>query len=106
MFRVITAVTLTLALGGAASLSAQTTTPKEETKKAGEATKDAGKDVGKAAKHAAKATAKETEKGAKTVKKAVTGNAHATCMDNTRQEAKTEAAAAALCDGHGGVKKS
>jgi hypothetical protein len=106
MFRVITAVTLTLALGGAASISAQSTTPKEETKKAGEATKDAGKDVAKAAKHAGKATAKETEKGAKAVKKAVTGDAHANCVDGTRQEAKTEAAAAALCDGHGGVKKS
>ena len=107
MFRVITAVTLTLALGGAASLSAQsTTTPKEETKKAGEATKDAGKDVGKAAKHAGKATVKETEKGAKEVKKAVTGDAHANCVDGTRQEGKTEAAAAAACEGHGGVKKS
>lgn len=30
--------------------------------------------------------------------------AHATCMDGTRQAAETEAAAAA-CDGHGGVKK-
>ena len=113
MFRVITAVTLTLALGGAASLSAQSTTPKEETKKAGEETKkageapkDAGKDIGKAAKHAGKATAKETEKGAKEVKKAVTGDAHATCMDDTRQAGKTEAAAAAACEGHGGVKKS
>lgn len=106
MFRVITAFTLALALSGAAGVSAQSTTPKEETKKAGEATKDAGKDIGKAAKHAGKATAKETKKGATTVKKAVTGDAHATCMDGTRQAAKTEAAAAAACDGHGGVKKS
>ena len=106
MFRIITAMTLTLALGGAASLSAQSTTPKEETKKAGEATKEAGKDVGKAAKHAGKATAKETEKGAKEVKKAVTGDAHANCVDGTRQAGKTEAVAAAACEGHGGVKKS
>ena len=113
MFRVITAFTLTLALSGAATLSAQSTTPKEETKKAGEetkkagsATKEAGKDVGKAAEHAGKAAAKETKKGAHATKKAVTGDAHATCMDGTRQAGKTEAAAAAACDGHGGVKKS
>jgi hypothetical protein len=106
MFRTITAFTLALALsGGAVGLSAQSTTPKEETKKAGEATKDAGKDIGKAAKHAGKATVKETKKGAHEVKKAVTGDAHATCMDGTRQEGKTEAAAAAACNGHGGVKK-
>jgi len=105
MFRTISALTLALALSGTA-MAAQSTTPKEETKKAGEAAKDAGKDIGSAAKHAGKATAKETKKGAKTVKKAVTGDAHATCMDGTRQEGKTEAAAAAACDGHGGVKKS
>lgn len=106
MFRLMTALTLTLALGGVAGISAQSTTPKQEAKKAGEATKDAGKDIGKAAKHAGKATAKETKKGAHTVKKAVTGDAHATCMDGTRQEGKTEEAAAAACAGHGGVKKS
>lgn len=39
------------------------------------------------------------------MKKAVTGDAHATCMDGTRQEGKTEEAAAAACAGHGGVKK-
>jgi hypothetical protein len=105
MFRVITAFTLSLALSGPAIVMAQSTTPKEETKKAGEATKDAGKDIGKAAKHAGKATAKETKKGAKAVKKAVTGDAHATCMDGTRQEGKTEADAAAACAGPGGVKK-
>lgn len=107
MIRVITAFTLALALAGSAvNLSAQTTTPKQETKKAGEAAKEAGKDIGDAAKHAGKATAKETKKGAKAVKKAVTGTAHATCMDNTRQAGTTEAAAAKACDGHGGVKKS
>ena len=106
MMRVITAFTLALALsGGAASVSAQSTTAGQEIKKAGSATKDAGKDLGKAAKHAGKATAKETKKGAKAVEKAVKGDAHATCMDGTRQAAETEAAAAAACDGHGGVKK-
>jgi len=79
---------------------------KEDTKKAGEAAKDAGKDTGEAAKHVGKATAKTAKKGAHKVKKAVTGDAHATCMDGTRQEGKTEAAAAEACAGHGGVKKS
>jgi hypothetical protein len=107
MIRIITALTLALALsGGTVSLSAQSTTPKEETKKAGDATKEAGKDIGGAAKHAGKATAKETKKGAKAVKKAVTGTAHANCMDGTRQAGTSEAAAAAACAGHGGVKKS
>jgi hypothetical protein len=105
MMRVITALTLALALsGGAAGVSAQSTAG-QEIKKAGSATKDAGKDIGKAAKHAGKATAKETKKGAKAVEKAVKGDAHATCMDGTRQAAETEAAARAACDTHGGVKK-
>src|SRR6188768_3871256 len=103
MMRVITAFTLALALSGGASatLSAQSTSSKEEIKKAGSATKEAGKDIGSAAKHTGKAAAKESKKGAKAVKKAVTGDAHATCMDGTRQAAETEAAAAAACDGHG-----
>jgi hypothetical protein len=78
---------------------------KEETKKAGEAVKEAGKDTGDAAKHAGKATAKGAKKGAAKVKKAVTGDAHATCVDGTRQEGTTEAAAAAACRSHGGVAK-
>ncbi len=89
---------------GAGSVSAQSGA-KEETKKAGEATKEAGKDIGDAAKHAGKATAKATTKGAKAVKKAVTGDAHATCVDGSVQAGKTEAAAAAGCSTHGGVKR-
>lgn len=104
----ITAIALSMALGTTATVDvfAMQSTAGQEAKKAGEATKDAGKDIGKAAKHAGKATAKETKKGAKAVKKAVTGDAHANCMDGTRQEGKTEALAAAACEGHGGVKKS
>jgi hypothetical protein len=78
---------------------------KEETKKAGEAAKDAGKDSADAAKHVGKATAKTAKKGAAKVKKAVTGDAHATCVDGTRQEGTTEANAAAACASHGGVAK-
>jgi len=78
---------------------------KDETKKAGEAAKEAGKDTGDAAKHVGKATAKTAKKGAKKVKKVVTGDAHATCVDGTRQAGTTEAAAAAACASHGGVAK-
>ena len=77
----------------------------DETKKAGSAAKEAGKETGEAAKHAGKATASATKKGAKSVKKAVTGNAHATCVDGTRQAGDTEDAAAAACTSHGGVAK-
>jgi hypothetical protein len=78
---------------------------KDETKKAGHAAKEAGKDTADAAKHVGKATAKATKKGASKVKKAVTGDAHATCVDGTVQAGETEAAAATACAGHGGVKK-
>ena len=79
---------------------------KEETKKAGQAAKEAGKDTADAAKHVGKATAKATKKGAKKVKKTVTGDAHATCVDGTVQAGETEAIAASACASHGGVKKS
>jgi len=105
MMRVITAFTLALALSGSAASVAAQSTAKEEIKKAGSATKDAGKDLGKAAVHTGKAAGKATKNGAKAAKKAMEGDAHATCMDGTRQAAETEAAAAAACDGHGGVKK-
>ena len=78
---------------------------KEQAKDAGDHAAQAGKEAGSAAKDAAKATATATKKGAKTVKKTVTGDAHATCVDGTRQAAKTEAAAAAECTSHGGVAK-
>ena len=107
MKALITTVALAIALASSpASVFAMQTTATQETKKAGEKTKDAGKDIGSAAKHAGKATVKATKTGAKKVKKAVTGDAHATCMDGTRMAGTTEAAAAAACDGHGGVKKS
>jgi len=79
---------------------------KEETKKAGEATKEAGKSTGEAAKHAGKATAQATKKAGSKVKKTVTGTAHATCVDGTRQAGANEAQAAAECATHGGVAKS
>ena len=107
MKRVAIACLFALSLGSVAGqASMQKTTATEETKKAGGAAKDAGKDTADAAKHAAKATGKATKKGATTVKKAVTGDAHATCIDGTVQSGKTEAAAAAGCNTHGGVAKS
>ena len=38
-------------------------------------------------------------------KKAVTGDAHATCVDGSVQAGETEDAAAAQCAKHGGLKK-
>ena len=96
---------LALSIGAFGTSIAAQSGAKEETKKAGEAAKDAGKDTGDAAKHAGKATAKGAKKGAAKVKKAVTGDAHATCVDGTRQAGTTEADAAAACRSHGGVAK-
>ena len=96
---------LALSMGAFGTSIAAQSGAKEETKKAGEATKDAAKDAGDAAKHAGTATAKGAKKGAAKAKKAVTGDAHATCVDGTRQEGTTEAAAAAACNTHGGVAK-
>ena len=74
-------------------------------KKAGDAVKDTGQAAGEAAKDVGKATADVTKKGAKTAKKTVTGKAHATCVDGTKQAGDTEAAARAACGKHGGVAK-
>ena len=105
MRKMIAGWLIVLSLGiGMEGLSAQSGA-KEEAKKAGEAAKEAGKDSADAAKHAGKATAKAAKKGAKKVKRAVTGDAHATCVDGTRQAGKTEAAAAAECANHGGVAR-
>jgi hypothetical protein len=87
------------------SAFAQSSGTKEETKAAGEAAKDAGKAAGEAGKHAGKATADASKKTAKTVKKTVTGDAHATCVDGTKQAGTTEKDAAAACKSHGGVAK-
>jgi hypothetical protein len=92
-----------MALSGSAF--AQSEKPKDEAKQAGEAAKDAGKAAGEAGKHAGKAAADASKKTAKTVKKAVTGDAHATCVDGTRQAGPTEKDAAAACSNHGGVAK-
>lgn len=94
---------LALSAGAASTVAAQA---KEETKKAGEATKEAGKASADAAKHAGKATAAATKKAGTKVKKTVTGTAHATCVDGTRQAGATESQAAAECASHGGVAKS
>lgn len=104
MRKMIVTCLIALSLGAGIDVAAQSGA-KEETKKAGEAAKEAGEDAGDAAKHAGKATAKATKTGAKKVKKAVTGDAHATCVDGTRQAGTTEAAAAAGCSHHGGVAK-
>jgi len=95
---------LCAAAGAGSAVMAQSGT-KEEAKKAGSAAKEAGKDTADAAKHAGKATAKATKKGAGVVKRTVTGDAHARCVDGTRQAGKTEADAAAACADHGGVAK-
>jgi hypothetical protein len=108
MKRLITVWSLTLALGSTAGLgyaAAQQTTAGDDAKKAGESTKEAGKDIADAAKNAGKATGKATKTGAKKAKKAVTGDAHATCVDGSVQAGVDEAAAAAQCKDHGGVAK-
>jgi hypothetical protein len=92
-----------MAISGSAY--AQSSGTKEETKEAGSSAKDAGKAAADAGKHAGKAAENATKKTGKTVKKAVTGDAHATCVDGTRQAATTEEAAAAACGTHGGVAK-
>jgi hypothetical protein len=76
---------------------------KDDTKKAGQATKQAGKDTVDAAKHIGKATAKATTKG---TKKAAGATKDAvqhtyTCVDGTTDEAALKANA---CKDHGGVK--
>ena len=81
-----------MAISGSAY--AQSSGTKEETREAGSAAKDAGK-----------AATNASKKTAKTVKKTVTGDAHATCVDGTRQAGKSEDAAAAACTSHGGVAK-
>jgi hypothetical protein len=108
MKKFMTAGLLVLSLGVGMeriSMAAPQSTASDEAKKAGDATKEAGKDSADAAKHAGKATVKATEKGAKKAKKAVTGDAHATCVDGTVQAGKTEEAAASGCKTHGGVAK-
>lgn len=92
-----------MAISGSAY--AQSSGTKEETKEAGSSAKDAGKAAADAGKHAGKAAENATKKTGKTVKKTVTGDAHATCVDGTRQAATTEEAAAAACGTHGGVAK-
>jgi hypothetical protein len=92
-----------MAISGSAY--AQSSGTKEETKEAGSSAKEAGKAAADAGKHAGKAAADASKKTGKTVKKAVTGDAHATCVDGTRQAGTTEEAAAAACTNHGGVAK-
>lgn len=106
MRKVIAGCLVMLLCAGAGAGTAAQSGAKEHAKKAGSAVKEAGKDTGEAAKHAGKATAKATKKTAKAVKKTVTGDAHATCVDGTRQAGKTEADAAAACADHGGVARN
>ena len=105
MRRVIAGYLMMVLCAGAGAATAAQSGAKEETKKAGHAAKEAGKDTADAAKHVGKATAKATKTGAKKVKKAVAGDAHATCVDGTVQAGETETAAASACAAHGGVKK-
>jgi hypothetical protein len=79
------------------------TTAKDETKKAGQATKEAAKDTAEAAKHAGKATAKATTTGTKKVAGATKDAVQHTyrCVDGTTDRATLKANA---CKDHGGVK--
>ena len=88
-----------------ASVSGRAAAAQNPFEKAGQAVTEAGKATGEAAKEVGKATVTTTEKGAKAVKKGVTGKAHATCRDGTRQAGNTESAAAAACAKHGGVAR-
>ncbi len=81
----------------------QTTTPKQDIKKAGQETKEAGKAAGDATKDAGKATGKATKKTAKRVShdtKHAVGKTTATCKDGTTQTGRTKTTA---CSGHGGI---
>ena len=103
MRRTLAGCLMTLMALSGPMLSAQST--KEETKEAGSAAKEAGKQTGEAAKHVGKATVKATKQVGNKAKKVVTGNAHATCVDGTRQAGASEEAAATACTSHGGVAK-
>ena len=92
-----------MALSG--PMFAQDSGTKDQAKQTGESAKDAGKAAADAGKHAGKTAENASKKTAKTVKKAVTGDAHATCVDGTRQAGTTEDTAAAACASHGGVAK-
>ena len=94
-------VIATFCAAGSAGLAQ--TTAKDETKKAGQATKEAGKDTVDAAKHIGKATAKATTKGTKKAAGATKDAVQQTytCADGTTDEAALKANA---CKGHGGVK--
>ena len=105
MRRVLAGFLILMMSWSAPALATAQSGAQDDAKKAGAAAKAAGKNTGTAAKEAGKATAKTAKKGAKTVKKAVTGDAHATCVDGTRQAGETEARAAAACASHGGVAK-
>ena len=91
--------------GGGISAAGQLGGVVDATKQAGKATKEAAKTAGETTKDAATETAKATKKGATKTKNAVTGEAHATCKDGTRQAAKTQKAADAGCTHHGGVAR-
>ena len=104
MRRFISALAIAAICASGSITFAQTTTgAKDETKKAGQATKEAGKDTADAAKHIGKATVKGTKKAASTTttatKKAVQRTY--TCADGTKDEATLRANA---CKEHGGVK--
>jgi len=96
---------LILMLSGGVSAPAAAGPQLGAVKKAGQAVKETGKAAGEATKDVGKATVDTSEKGAKAAKKSVTGKAHATCVDGTRQTGDTEAAAAGACAKHGGVAK-
>ena len=97
-------IALTMGVGGI-SAAGQLGGVVDATKQAGKATKEAAKTAGETTKDAANETAKATKKGATKTKNAVTGEAHATCVDGTRQTAKTQKTADAACTHHGGVAK-
>jgi hypothetical protein len=105
MSKTIAASVIALTLGvGVMSASGQTGVV-GATKQAGEVTKDTAKAAGDTTKRAVTAAGQATKKGAASAKNTVTGKAHATCVDGTRQAGKTVKAADAACAKHGGVAK-
>jgi len=103
MRRFISALAIATLFASGSVTFAQTTGAKDETKKAGEATKEAGKDTADAAKHIGKATVKGTKKAATATTNATKNAVQHTyaCVDGTTDKATLKANA---CKDHGGVK--
>jgi hypothetical protein len=105
MKTLITLAFTVLAVGAGAVNAGQFGAVTDAAKQAGKVTKEAGKAAGDAAEKGGKATEKAVKKGAEKTKETVTGEAQATCADGSKQSGADKKAAAAACEGHGGVAK-